>query len=188
MTATRCRLAATRDRAGLLNPELRRLRRRCLAMVRRLPLPDPFDARELCRLVAQRRRRPISVVPATGGDHQVLGLWVATEHTDLIFYEEATTPPHQEHIILHELGHLLFDHFAETPSVTEQMRLLMPSLDPEVVRRVLGRTTYQETEEQEAELLATLIWERAFLARGSARRPDAVSDRIRETFDWPGRG
>ena len=32
----------------------------------------------------------------------------------------------------------------------------MPHLSPELVRRVLGRTTYSEVEEQEAELLASL--------------------------------
>lgn len=39
-------------------------------------------------------------------------------------------------------------------------RALTPNLSPEVVRRVLGRTVYTETEEHEAELLASLIDQR----------------------------
>jgi len=38
--------------------------------------------------------------------------------------------------------------------------MLLPDLDPAVVRRMLGRTYYSVVEEQQAELVASLIHER----------------------------
>jgi hypothetical protein len=135
------------------------LRRRHAALLRDLPTPVPFDVRELCRQVAARRGRPMRLVPLSGlGD--VCGLWIATDTTDLIFHESGTTPPHQEHIILHELAHVLCDHYPVSLSAAERARVLFPNLDPEVVRRVLGRAGYSSEEEREAELLASLIRQR----------------------------
>lgn len=136
----------------------RRLRRRCAAIVRDLPLPVPFDARKLCEAIAARRGRPIRLLPIDGLTG-VCGLWVATETSDLIFYERVTTPPHQEHIILHELSHLLCDH--NRGSAALGVAELLPDLDPAMVRRVLGRAGYTSEEEREAELLASMIREQA---------------------------
>lgn len=157
-------------------------------MVRELPLPQPFDARELCHALAERRGREIRLMPMHSGDSGVLGLWVATDHADLICYEATTTPPHQEHIILHELGHLLCNHYPAQLSATEHVRMLMPSLDPAMVQRILGRTTYGAAEEQEAELFATLILKRAKRAAAPGAARDAVAEKINAALDWPGHG
>lgn len=137
----------------------RRVRRRHAALLRDLPAPAPFDARELCRQVAARRRRPIRLLPMTGLD-DVCGLWIATDTADLIFHESGTSPPHQDHIVLHELAHLLCDHRSARVTPAELARVLLPHLDPEVVRRVLGRSGYTTEEEREAETLASLIRQR----------------------------
>lgn len=139
-------------------PGRRRIRRRCTALLRDLPMPVPFDARALCEKVAERRGRPIRLVPMTGLGG-VCGLVVATGETDLIFYEQVTTPPHQEHIILHELSHLLCDHDRAASDLAVEH--LLPDLDPRMVRRVLGRAGYSSVEEREAELLASMIRQRA---------------------------
>lgn len=127
-------------------------------------MPVPFDARALCERVAARRGRPIRLVPMDGRAG-VCGLWVATDTTDLFFYERVTTPPHQEHIILHELGHLLCDHHHASstrgPALGPAFEQLLPSLDPQMVHRILGRAGYTSEEEREAELLASLIRQRA---------------------------
>jgi hypothetical protein len=162
---------------------LRRLRRRCAAMARRVPLPAPFDALALCRLVARDRGRPIYPVPMTGLV-QMHGLWIATESADVLFYEQATTPPHQEHIILHELSHLLCNHYDGDLVDASHMRRLLPDLDPEMVRRVLGRTTYHAVEEREAELLASLILRRAKRSAMAGPTATAMDDRISTVFDW----
>lgn len=58
----------------------------------------------------------------------------------------------------------------------------MPNLSPELVRRVLGRTTYTEVEEREAELVATLLAQRVVRPE-EPREPAAdVPDGVRR-FD-----
>lgn len=161
----------------------RRLRRRCAALLRDLPTPVPFDARALCEQVAARRGRPIRLIPMarlTG----VCGLWVATDTTDLIFYEGKTTPPHQDHIILHELGHVLCGHCPVSLPMAEQARLLLPDLDPEMVRRVLGRAGYSTVEEQEAEMLASLIRQR----ERPIHADSTLTDRLQNALDENGYG
>ncbi|OPG13435.1 hypothetical protein [Microbispora sp. GKU 823] len=162
---------------------LRELRRACEARARQLPLPSPFDVRRLCAVVAEQRGRPIHLRPLTGGAG-VYGLWVATEVADLIFYEQATTTPHQEHIILHELCHILCDHYPAPDSAAEDTRWLLPDLDPEMVRRVLERAGYSAVEEQEAELLASLIWQRARAEPMTPRRGGTISDRLQAALEW----
>jgi IrrE N-terminal-like domain len=153
-------------------------------MAENLPLPHPFDVRVLISRVAAQRNRPIRLVPMSGGDGGVLGLWVATRSGDIIFYEQNTTPPHQEHIILHELSHVLCNHYPAQLSTTEHMRILLPDLDPAMVQRILGRTTYLAVEEQEAELMATLIRQRAQRADGPGQATSPVADKINKAFDW----
>ncbi|MCG8920784.1 hypothetical protein L6E12_34015 [Actinokineospora sp. PR83] len=131
------------------------VRRRHAVLLRELPVPVPFDAGALCARVAERRGRPIRLVPMAGLTG-VCGMWVATDTADLVFHESDTTPPHRDHIILHELAHLLCDHRISIP-LAEQARALLPDLDPDVVRRVLGRTAHSGPEEREAEHLAYLI-------------------------------
>ncbi|MEU5087753.1 hypothetical protein [Streptomyces sp. NPDC021356] len=83
-------------------------------------------------------------------------MWLATETGDHIFFETHTTPLHQEHIILHEIAHLLFDHGSQA-SLAVDLTHLFTDLSPATVRRLLGRTSYTTVQEQEAEMLASLI-------------------------------
>lgn len=135
------------------------MRRRHAALLRDLPLPAPFDVHALCARVAERRGRPIRLIPMSGLTG-VCGLWIGTDTADLIFHESATTPPHREHIILHELAHLLCDHYPVSARPAEVAAMLLPGLDPNMVRRVLGRAGYSTAEEREAETLASLIRQR----------------------------
>jgi hypothetical protein len=152
-----------------------RLRRRCLARLRDLPLPAPFDVRTLCDQIAARRGRPIRLVPMAGLTG-VCGLWIATDTTDLVCYERDTTRPHQDHIILHELSHLLCEHFpVGLPGA------LLPDLDPAMVRTVLGRAGYSTAEEREAETLASLIRQRA-----TTRAGDTLHTRLHDALDDDG--
>jgi hypothetical protein len=167
----------------IINVSFRRLRRRCEAIASALPLPVPFDVRELCRLVAAERGKPILLVPAAGAA-KVMGLWVATASADMILYEETTTPPHQEHIILHELSHLLCRHHRGVLPYTGHMRELLPNLDPAMVRRVLGRSEYSVDEEREAELLACLIKQRAEREAASDPAGTTLDDRVGDVLFW----
>ncbi|MFF1611532.1 hypothetical protein ACFVYA_27420 [Amycolatopsis sp. NPDC058278] len=156
---------------------LRRLRRRCEAIAAELPLTNPFDVHDLCRHVAQRRGRPIHLVPITGMG-EAHGLLMSTDSADLIFHEVATSWPHQEHIILHELSHLLCGHYCEDLTAAGEIRALIPHLDAKTIRSMLARTSYQAPEELEAELLASVVRQRAELVG-----PDGINSRIRAAFD-----
>ena len=132
------------------------LRRRCQSIVDGLDIPDPFSMPELVRLLGQRRGRPIHLAPLRLPAGAPCGVWVSTRDFDVIFYEADTSPLHQEHIIGHELGHLLCEHGASTIDADVSRRLL-PDLDPRLVQRVLNRTSYSAVEERQAEVVASLI-------------------------------
>jgi len=139
--------------------DLKRQRKRCEARLRDLELPVPFDVRSFCGSLAARRGRPLLLRPMASKAGPC-GMWVAGPTADFIFYEQETSPLHQDHIILHEVSHLLCGHRAAPVSETEFSRLLFPNLKPETVKAVLARAVYSMEDEREAEMLASLILER----------------------------
>jgi len=86
-------------------------------------------------------------------------MWVATGTADYIFYQQETTAVHQNHIIMHEIGHIMAGHCGSELSGGEALTEVMPSLSPAVIRRTLQRTGYEEEQEREAELFATVAME-----------------------------
>ena len=139
--------------------DLRAVRRRCESTLRDVSVPSPFDVRVFATTVSVRRGRPIHLLPKSA-PVGLCGVWLAMPSADYVFFENATSPLHREHIILHELGHLLRDH-APTEVIDDRaLRLLLPTLDVDVVRRVMGRTSYSAVEEQEAEMIASLVLDR----------------------------
>lgn len=151
--------------------DLMELRRRCAQRLEEWPLPRPFDLEEFCEAVARRRGRPIMVHPITGLGAP-LGVWLATSSVDLIGYEANTSRVHQEHIVLHELSHMLCEHSPRVNNSNSSSRLF-PDLRADVVQRVLQRsTTYSSAEEAEAEILASLVQERAAIQDVKPAEPD----------------
>ena len=139
--------------------DLRAVRRRCESTLRDVSVPSPFDVRVFATTVSVRRGRPIHLLPKSA-PVGLCGVWLAMPSADYVFFENATSPLHREHIILHELGHLLRDH-APTEVIDDRaLRLLLPALDLDVIRRVMGRTNYSAVEEQEAEMIASLVLDR----------------------------
>jgi hypothetical protein len=133
------------------------LLRRCKDLIRNLEIPRPFDVHILCQSVAQRQGRPIQSMAIAMPAGSPCGLWVSTASTDYIFYEKQASPLHQQHIIVHELGHLLCGHTNAVAMSNEASRLLMPTLSPNLIEQVLQRTYYSTPEEKEAEMIASLI-------------------------------
>lgn len=148
----------------------RQLRRRCEKLLDELDLPMPFSLTALVANLARRRGRPLHLRalpsnPTFGGPH---GLWLASENEDYIFFEEQTSHLHQEHIIFHEIGHILAHDAKTRPAKDEpgeidfdRVQRLVPLLDPKLVRGLLERSHAPSAEEQEAEMIATLIHRRA---------------------------
>jgi hypothetical protein len=89
------------------------------------------------------------------------GAWLSVADADYILYEKLTSRPHQDHIIVHEVGHLICHHEAAPVVGDGTVLALLPHLAPEMVQRMLGRTGYSDLEEQQAEMIASLILQQA---------------------------
>ncbi|WP_138963319.1 hypothetical protein [Streptomyces sp. YIM 121038] len=136
---------------------LARLRRSCEARLAALALPASYDIAELCALLSERRGRPLHLAPIAMRAAQPCGLWIASSTVDFIIFEAKTTRPHQEHIIAHELAHIICGHRSDSSLDDATAQLVFPDLDPALVRDMLARTEYSEIQEQEAEMTASLI-------------------------------
>lgn len=132
------------------------LRKRCETILGHLDLSRPFSLENLCTDIAEQRGRPIRLhpLPKEAAESGVCGLWVGTAGVDYVFYEAQTTPLHREHIVLHEIGHILFGHHSLEGEETDGEAPV-----------VLGRTNYTTRQEQEAEMLASMIRTRTMRQR-----------------------
>ena len=161
-----------------------RARRSYDAIVRSVPIPVPFNLEEFCRRVADYRGRPLRLHPiqveSLAG---FCGLYVEVNNVDHVYFPEHTSSIHRQHIVLHELAHLLCGHRANGRSWTlpdDVVDELFPSLDPQAVRSILGRSRYADPDEREAETIASLILERAQHAHQVTG--DSVVARIESTL------
>jgi hypothetical protein len=153
------------------------LRRRCERRLRGIRVPEPFDLDAFCREVEVRRGRPLLRRPVPGlSAGAPCGLWVGTDQADHVFYDPGTSPLHAEHIVLHELAHILSAH---TLSDDGSLARLFPDLDPATVSRMLGRVAYTTAQEREAEMMASLIRGR------SARPPHTTLGRVADALGFP---
>lgn len=182
---------------GLGQVRQRRQRwRRCQNLVRDVAVPDPFDVDAFCASLGRRRGRPIQVLPQPGTitDETPCGVWIATASADVIFVEPGVAPLHREHIVLHEVGHMICAHEPASPVGIGLAGRLMPHLNPALVTRVLGRTSYTTPQEQEAEMVATMIGSRTRRVSGhllpEPEQPAdvaAVLDRLSHVLGSPDR-
>ncbi|MBV9845049.1 MAG: hypothetical protein JOZ47_08270 [Kutzneria sp.] len=136
----------------------RELRKRCRRLLQDLDVRPPLDVEELCRRLAACRGRPIKLVPYPIEVPGPFGLWFMTDTADFIFYQQQTTRPHQHHIILHEIGHMIADHPSDEAD-TDALVAIMGHTPRGEVSRSLRRTCYDSDYEREAELIATIILE-----------------------------
>lgn len=163
-----------------------RLRSRCRRLLRELAVPAPLDVPDLCRRLGESRGRRIELYPYPIELPGPFGLWFALSDRDAIFYQRETVPWHQNHIILHELGHLLGAHPSDAEvadAATATVRRNPPDgltweewPDPHVRRRL---TCFEDRYEQEAELYASIIqeWSSVLISAPSVPR-DPAEQRI----------
>ncbi|MDI6102645.1 hypothetical protein QLQ12_28900 [Actinoplanes sp. NEAU-A12] len=146
----------------------RQLRRRCEQAIADLDVPQPIDIHKLCQVLSERNGRPIHLLPMKLPVNSPCGMWVRTTAFDAVFYEAETSVLHQLQIIGHELGHLIGGHQASEVLDAQASRLLLPDLDPALVRRFLGRSNYSRDEEREAEMIGSLLVKQADLSTAPA--------------------
>ncbi|MET8754946.1 hypothetical protein ABZW32_33355 [Streptomyces sp. NPDC004667] len=130
---------------------------------------------DLCRKLAERRGKPIRLIPWALPIPGPFGLWMSRPNEEVIFYQEETTRVHQDHIILHEVGHILAGH-EDDGDTGEPLPNLGPDFPQDLIIRGFRRTCYTEDYEREAELVATIIQEWAMII-------DYVSPRTPEDPD-----
>ncbi|MBV2153163.1 hypothetical protein [Kitasatospora sp. SUK 42] len=172
-------------------PVPRNLRRRCEGILAGIELPDPFTVDGFREELARSRGRPIAMEPLPElGSDAPCGLWIALPSVDVVFYEQHTSPAHQDLIKLHELGHLLLGHTGNL----ELSRLagLFTELTPELIAQALGlaRSNFATVEEQEAEMIAVLLADLAGADRigtpSSRRLAASLAHPIRRLRGWRG--
>jgi hypothetical protein len=139
---------------------VRRLRRRCERRLAGIDVPRPFDLDRFCRHVEHSRGRQLRLQPIPNLTASApCGMYLSTGEADYVFYESSTSALHVEHIILHELSHVICEHtaFGGAGAGGSTLANLMPNLDPAMIRRVMGRVSYSSEQEKEAEYMASLI-------------------------------
>jgi hypothetical protein len=114
------------------------------------------------------------------GDHGLVEVY------DVFAYERDASPWHQAQMIFHEIGHRLLGHVGETELPLDTRDLvahLMPTLDPELIRRTLGcarePSSYDDPRENEAEYIGARLLDRAFGWRAGPLAPDAPAGLMR---------
>ncbi|MFI1013051.1 hypothetical protein [Streptomyces sp. NPDC020965] len=83
---------------------------------------------------------------------------------DVILYQERTTRLHQDHIILHEVGHIIMSDRQRAKSAPMDRAMIekyagITGLEPEAVQRVAQRCALDDDEECAVELVATILME-----------------------------
>jgi hypothetical protein len=151
--------------------DLKQVRRACEARLAGLDVPTVSSVTALCARIGAQRGRPIHLIPVAVPATHPCGFWVATDVADFILYEANTSRTHQEHIVAHELAHMICCHRGTGPLDDMSARRLFPDVDPQLVRDMLQRAAYTDSQEQEAEVMASVILERLKL-----RSPDAVTE------------
>ncbi|MEV4614319.1 hypothetical protein AB0K43_17225 [Kitasatospora sp. NPDC049258] len=141
-------------------------------MARQLGLPPLSTVEELCAAVADRSGRPVRLAPRRMRVGEPSGFVERRADADVIHFEQETSGLHQAHIICHELAHLLCGHLAEVPPPgrgdgSDLVEVELPTIDPEMLRLVLGRSHYDDAAEQEAEVLGAELMRILVLAPGA---------------------
>jgi sirohydrochlorin ferrochelatase len=159
--APRCTRLAPGERGGPIDAHrLTDLRAGARARVRTLldavPMPRPWSMNAWVDRLEAWRGREIDLVPVEYRPGQPSGAWQARPGYDLIAYTEHTSALHQDHIIAHELGHLLCAHTGTCLMSEAEAADLAPDLAPRALSHLLTRVT-SDTDEYEAELIAVLL-------------------------------
>ncbi|MGW4212417.1 hypothetical protein ACWEIJ_30805 [Lentzea sp. NPDC004789] len=147
------------------------LRKRIDRELNELQWPVPFDIGVLLDQIAARRGKPITLFPAELPADGPGGLVVERQDDLVIVFDDRLPMLQQEHIIMHEVAHVLFGHRGTTLDDLGGADDLS-ELDPEVVesaQRFARRHGYSQLEETEAEIAAALMWLRVGAARSMIR-------------------
>jgi hypothetical protein len=166
-----------------------RLRRRCERRLDNIRIPKPFDLDAFCAVVSAHRGRPLTLHPMPGlSAGAPCGVWISVPAADYVFYDPVTSQLHAEHIVLHELSHMLSGHATALSAGAglsdEALHRLAPDIDPGTIATMLGRAGYSTAQEREAETLASLIRARSTVGRPAEARPGDTLSRVADVLKF----
>lgn len=117
-----------------------------------IDLPSPFTVDGMVNSVAAHIGGTIQIRDVHLEGDAPCGMWLALGKVNYIFVD-ARSHIHRDHIILHELAHMICGHN------NGQMDLagFLPGIDPSRIHTVLARSGYNDHQEAEAEIMATVI-------------------------------
>lgn len=171
-----------------------RCHRRVRALLEAVDLPNPWDVNTFCDRLERHRGRDIDLLPVSWTLGTSSGAWQRQREHDVIAYADNTSGLHQDHIILHELGHMISQHRGRCVLSVTEAQHRAPDLSPAAFAHLLEQA-HLEHEETEAEIIATMILTRIaqHQPRTAPRRDkdhpagtEAVLTRIAGVFDRGG--
>jgi hypothetical protein len=174
-SSPRVLVAASRRSWGMGKSQIRAS---CEDLLDGLDLPHRFTTRQLVDAVAELRGKPIVLQPldSCGLADVPCGIRIETPTQDTLYIEKGASSVHQMHIVAHEIGHIMFDHPGSLSLGDDAVSAV--GFNPTLVLRMSGRSAYRSTDEVEAELLATLIRQRAYRDHiRPSTRPARADDR-----------
>ena len=122
-------------------------------------VPYPWDINQFLDRLERHRRRDIDLCAISWTVGDSCGAWQQRDDHDVIAYAENTSGFHQDHIILHEIGHMISQHRGRCVLSEDEAQRIAPDLAPAAFAHLLDRST-GEAEEHEAETIASLIHQR----------------------------
>ncbi|OBB88042.1 hypothetical protein A5760_01995 [Mycobacterium colombiense] len=148
-----------------------------LALVRTLPVPVPWDRAAFIDGVAGLRGRPIRLVPTV--DELALGpcgVWLKRDEDDIIIHEAGTSEYHIDQIVCHEIGHMVLEHDGGSRGDAEHYPKMifgsaLAGFDAGT-GVILGRTSFDDDRERDAEMFASLVM---LAAAEAGARPSMMS-------------
>jgi hypothetical protein len=138
-------------------------RARVRAVLQHVPLPQPWSMNAWVDRLESWRGREIDLVPVSYRPGQASGAWQARQDYDLIAYTAHTSALHQDHIIAHEIAHMLCAHKGTCLMSESEAAAVAPDLSAQTLAHIIARVT-TSSDEYEAELIAVLLMSEATTA------------------------
>ena len=139
-----------------------RCQRRVDDLLRHTGVPWPWDINQFLDRLERYHGRDIDLCAIAGDAGGSCGAWQPHDDHDVIAYAENTSSFHQDHIILHEMGHMICQHRGRCVLSDEEAQRIAPDLAPAAFAHLLENSS-GEAEEHEAEMIASLIHQRVRL-------------------------
>ncbi|MFF0147526.1 hypothetical protein [Amycolatopsis sulphurea] len=142
---------------GVIDPSLRTRARRAVGeLLAAVPPPRPWSMNAWIDRLERHRDRDIDLLAVEYVPGQPSGAWQRHEDYDLVAYAAGTSSLHQDHIIAHEIAHLLCEHRGDCVLSEADAARVAPDLSAHLLSHLLTRVT-TDSDEYEAELMAVLL-------------------------------